>query len=482
MHVALAACVIAAMRKAKNVTVPSRISSWLNRPRLSTRLMLALVLVAVGAAWPQPTRATEHTFTVNSLGDADDPSPGDGTCETSTPGECTLRAALSEANGLYQGYYGPADTDLQTINVPAGTYYAYTVLGVGGNVAVHGSGQGTTILYGQGGGVLTLGPDTTAAIDHLTITNGVAGTGGGIYNVGDLSLADVELSNNTATATAGGAIRNFGTLVLNRVIVTDSEAVRNGGGISNEDGASLTIIDSTISENQVTTSPYSGGGIYNSSSGSVIIQNTTLSGNSAPVGGGLFNNGSAMLTNVTLSGNSASTTLTAGGGAIFNNGYVPAQLWLWNVTIAGNTSTIPAALVNSGSIEVMAHTIVADNTGGDCINSGSISGANEHHNLGGDGTCASDGLMTDPSDQTSTDPKLLALADNGGPTMTMALDASSPAIDAGGTCMSGGSPLLTDQRGWPRTVDGDVNGTATCDIGAFEASPPYQVWLPLIKR
>jgi hypothetical protein len=81
-----------------------------------------------------------------------------------------------------------------------------------------------------------------------------------------------------------------------------------------------------------------------------------------------------------------------------------------------------------------------------------------------------------------TDAKVLAPAANGGPTETMALASDSPAIDAGGTCMSEGSPLLTDQRGWPRTVDGDVDGTATCDLGAFEAPPPYQLWLPLIAK
>jgi hypothetical protein len=90
--------------------------------------------------------------------------------------------------------------------------------------------------------------------------------------------------------------------------------------------------------------------------------------------------------------------------------------------------------------------------------------------------------MTDLSDQTSTNPKLLALADNGGPTATMALASDSPAIEAGGICMSGGSPLLTDQRGCPRTVDSDVNGMATCDLGAFEAPPRYQLWLPLLMR
>jgi hypothetical protein len=55
------------------------------------------------------------------------------------------------------------------------------------------------------------------------------------------------------------------------------------------------------------------------------------------------------------------------------------------------------------------------------------------------------------------DPQLAALADNGGPTETMALAAGSPAIDVGTSCPD------TDQRGMPR------NGP--CDAGAFEYQP-----------
>jgi predicted outer membrane repeat protein len=391
---------------------------------------------------------------------------------------------LDEVDGLYQGYIDPPDTDLHTITVPAGTYFVYSQLGVGGNVVINGAGRDVTLITGQGSGVMTLSSGTTAAINDLTITNGQATSAAGIFNAGNLTLTNVAVTNNTATTNSGGGIRNFGALTLDRVLVSGNHAEQNAGGIENVDssGATLTVSDSTFYRNKSldATDLYAGGAIYNGSTCTVIIKRSTFEGNSAPYGGGIYNNGNVELTNVTFSGNKGTGASAAGGAAIYNNGSTPAQLWLWNVTIANNESTIPAALTNSGNIEVMAHTIVAGNTGGDCNHTGTINPSNEHHNLSGDTSCSS--LLTDGSDQTNTDPKLLPLADNGGPTETVALAADSPAIDAGGICMSGGLPLLTDQRGWPRTVDGDVNGTATCDLGAFEAPPPYQLWLPLIKR
>jgi hypothetical protein len=62
------------------------------------------------------------------------------------------------------------------------------------------------------------------------------------------------------------------------------------------------------------------------------------------------------------------------------------------------------------------------------------------------------------------DPRLGALADNGGPTKTHALLAGSPAIDHGD---NNDAPAI-DQRGVARPRDGDGNGSRVVDIGAFE--------------
>ncbi len=449
--------------------------------KIITAILMMICIVLVSSSRPLRVEAHVHTFVVDSLADDSDVDPGNGTCATSI-GECTLRAAVEEIDFLFNGCYGSCtvDTDLHTISVPAGTYFVYDVLGVGGNVIIDGAGQGWTIIMGQGSGVFFITPGSTIQIKELTITNGIEGTGGGVNNQGDLTLSDVAVTGSSATVGMGGGIRNSDQLTLARVTVSGNSAVQGGGGISNDDGATLTIFDSTISGNSVTGVDQAGGGIYNSGAstpGTVTIDRSTLSGNTAPFGGGLFNYGETWLANVTISGNSATTILSAGGGAINNNG--SATLDLKNVTISDNTTTTAMALVNVATLNI-AHTIVANNTGGDCYFVGGTLTPPPHHNLDSDGTCFS-GI---PSNLINTNPLLGPLSENGGLTQTYALQYGSPAIDAGDAingCKSGGVLLTTDQRSWPRTVDGDVDGVAVCDIGAFEAEPA-RVYLPLIMR
>ena len=460
-----------------------------------TVILILICLVLVSSSHPLRADAYVYTFVVNSTDDENDMFWGDGACDTLSPaGECTLRAALDEIYGLYMGSDLPVDKGTFTITVPAGTYnLTLGSLGVGGNIIINGAGRDATIIDGLASNrVMSIGapvsPDVvTIQINDLEVRNGQDGSGGGLYiSDGNVTLNNVDIAENSADVSSGGGILNWGQLTLNHVVLSGNQAVQDGGAIFNHSSGVVQVMDSTFYRNKSldATGLSDGGAIYNSSGASLVVQRSTFEGNNAPSGGGLFNNGSAQLTNVTFYANKGTTSGGAGGAAIYNNDAgVPAQLWLWNVTIAGNDSTIPAALTNSANIEVMAHTIVADNIGGDCNNTGTVVSANEHHNLAGDSSCST--IMTDPSDQTSTDPKLLPLADNGGPTETVALAADSPAIDAGDDiigCRSGGAPLLTDQRGWPRTVDGDVDGVAICDLGAFEAPPPYQLWLPLIMR
>jgi len=207
-----------------------------------------------------------------------------------------------------------------------------------------------------------------------------------------------------------------------------------------------------------------GGGILNNS-GTVTITGSTISGNFASdKGGGILHTGTTMtLTNSTVSGNTADgVNADDGGGGIL----VRQPITLNNVTVANNTAALDGGgIFNSGggATTTLSNTIIANNNAEDCVAdiNAIVSSGN---NLDSDNTC---GLGS--GDHPGVDPLLGALAGNGGATQTHALGAGSPAIDA---IAAGCPPPATDQRGITRPQDGDSDGSAACDIGAYEFQVP----------
>src|SRR5205085_4744977 len=126
-----------------------------------------------------------------------------------------------------------------------------------------------------------------------------------------------------------------------------------------------------------------------------------------------------------------------------------------------------AGLANGGATITVKISVLSNNSGGDCDPNGPST--SQGNNVVKDGTCA----FTQPTDKQNTDPQLLPLANNGGPTQTHALPASSPAVDAG----DNSACPQTDQRGLTRPFDGNFDGIAICDVGAFElrGGPPAVV-------
>jgi len=222
--------------------------------------------------------------------------------------------------------------------------------------------------------------------------------------------------------------------------------------------AGATIMNVTIQSGNAVGPAASGGGIRNS--GTLTLAGVAMRGNTAQNadGGGLANlgGGSAQLTNVTLSGNVAADR----GGGIKNE--PGGTVTLTNVTLTGNSATQGGAIDNFGTA-LVSNTILANSpSGGNCTGALITSLG---HNLESADNC----FLTTPGDLNNTNPLLGGLLlDSGGFTFTHALQAGSPAIDAGDNAIC----PPTDQRGAPRPTDGNNDGAFGCDIGAYEAPGP----------
>jgi len=356
-------------------------------------------------------------FTVTSNADTDDAAKGDGHCDIDgnlgNGDQCTLRAAIEEANILVNCAATPIEIDFaigsSTITLTGGE------LSIEHNVNIVGpdvnSGNSITIDAHGASRIFRIGSDNTVSISNLNLTGG-NGTGG------------------SGSGNDGGAIKNSGILTLTGAALYGNTAV-NGGGIASVTNNSITLINTTISGN---TASGNGGGFYNDS-------------DTGPP---------TTLTNVTIAYNrcdSDSTPPGSGGGVFVASG----DVLLHNTIVTDNvTGTSPSTTANdidgnvlaAGSYNVLGTVPVGFN----------LTSSDGHNNQVGVAT----GLLT-------------SLKNNGGPTLTHALLYNSPAVDAGDNCVvsgcTGNSPTVaTDQRGRDRTplVDGDNNGSSAVDIGAYE--------------
>jgi uncharacterized protein DUF1566 len=298
-------------------------------------------------------------------------------------------------------------------------------------------------------------PSQTFHISGLNLTGGSRAQGGAISLASNqtLTVDSCILSGNEAT-TNGGGISCWGnsTLIVQNSTVSGNDATTSGGGISIEDDSIVTIDNVTISSNTASI----GGGIYNDGN-SLNISNSTIS-NNGPVnsGGGIYNSGGTMiLTNVTISGNTANV-----GGGIST---ASSTLILYNVTISNNTGNNNGGGIYNGGTVTFQNAIIANNlgSGNNCGDAGGGIFNSVGHNLDSEDTCR----FNQPNDIINTDPLLGTLYNNGGDTKTHALLLNSPAIDAGENYS--GTPS-TDQRGFLRPQDGDDDGSSDKDMGAFE--------------
>jgi hypothetical protein len=289
------------------------------------------------------------------------------------------------------------------------------------------------ILDGGGGStVLSVPLGIYVDLSGVSIQNGHAGQGGGIYNRGQLVITSSTISGNS-----GG----------------------QGGGIYNNSGT-VTVTGSTISGN---TAPGGGqgGGIFNF--GTVTVTGSTISGNTAPgggLGGAIFEDGGTLtITGSTISGNTALGSL---GGAIFDDN---GTATVTSSTISANTASTGGGIYNDVGTFVLAGDLLATpgapSVGGECA--GSVF-TDDGYNVSDDATCGL-GAMTSVGNSAAAE-DLGALTNNGGPTETIFPMAGNPAINNIPTTGTTLCPA-TDQRGLTTAIG------SPCDAGAVQVAVKF---------
>ena len=275
------------------------------------------------------------------------------------------------------------------------------------------------------------------------------GISGGIYfsNIGNASVTNSVISGNTAPTAAGIGFFNSGTGTLESSTVEGNSATGTAdGGLSVYGPTSFTMTNSTISGNSAASFA---GGFSVAASSSSYIYNSTIANNTAGLGGGIVIRQSAQMKIVmsTISGNSSTDSAPVGNyvaaGGIAAD--YSSQEYLYGVILSGNTSVFDSTISDMGFGTVSSTLGIVDTN--HCV-FGNISGMTVYAE----------------ANVYSTDPGLAPLADNGGPTKTMALLSGSVAIDAGPDPVPSFTGNQFDQRG---AGYARVTGSSS-DIGAFE--------------
>ena len=343
-----------------------------------------------------------------------------------------------------------------------------------------------TISGGNSVSVFSVNTGVTFTVQNLTIANGNSTSyGGGIANNGTLTVTNSTFSGNSASGLGGGiangginddgSIMSGGTvMVTNSTFTGNSASVSPGGGgaIGNLFGT-LTVTNSIFSGNSVA----SGGGGISGNVGTVTIIDSTFSGNSAGKSGGGISSDATdgattlTVTNSTFFGNSGGKN--GGGGIAIHGGALTVTT---NSTFSGNSASSGGGIYNDteGTL-IVTNTIIANSTsGGNC--SGAVTDGGR--NIDDGTTCGFTGTGCATTTGTSfcnTNPVLdpTGLQNNGGPTQTIALQATSAAVDAGDETVcsmtTGAAPVNNlDQRGFVRPGAGHTH----CSIGAYEFNSP----------
>lgn len=336
---------------------------------------------------------------------------GNAAAASNSPGDLFNQIKASAGHGgalaIASGQATIVRCQLQSNVAAGGNGFRYGGTGEAQGGAIYSSGTVTATESSFSGNRALSGSGSNVNTD---------GRGGAFYNSGSASLSACSFYSNIAR---GGSAGNFGTSSVDY-----PGGHGQGGGIFNL--SQLNMTNCTIALN---SSQGGAAGIPNGIPGSGL-------------GGGVYNsNGVFTAVNVTIA----------------TNFVVPGEGYNFTGVSAGANAGV------SGGTLALRNSILAEPTGTNNNAWGPITDAG--YNMSSDGSAN----FNSGTSFNFTDPLLQGLANNGGPTFTMALSTNSPAVDFGSSV---GAPP-TDQRGFPRPAGPGF------DMGAYELNA-FSVQRPIL--